>query len=111
MRPFLKGALQRQVPKHPHKPSSQGLGARTIWTNHWRKPASVERAERAATRQTGTMTPGPMTGGTLRINGGPLIPVTISYSPLPNARGLAQVKGLRHYAPGPSHRIYTPRRP
>jgi hypothetical protein len=55
MRGFRKGALQRQAPKHPHKPSSQALGARTLWRQHWRKAASLER-QKYRREESGTFT-------------------------------------------------------
>lgn len=101
-----KRALPRRVPTRPHKPSSQALGVRSLVRQHWRKPASLERrpvtyqevhlnASRAQHRsmQVVSSDPGPMTGGSYSVNGGPVTPVR-----------------RRHYAPVPTHRIYTPRR-
>lgn len=42
-RGLIRGALQRQPPKLPHKPSSQDLGARYLPSNNWRQAASLER--------------------------------------------------------------------
>lgn len=39
----MKRAKQRQVPKRPHKPSSQRRGTRMLHYQHWRKAASLDR--------------------------------------------------------------------
>lgn len=67
MRRFHRGALQRQAPKRPHKPSSQALGARMLERQHWRKAASLERQTITYAISTNATTP--LTISTYEING------------------------------------------
>lgn len=80
MRLLHRGAAQRWAPKHPHKPTSQALGARMLNRQHWRAPASLER-QKYRRELAGTFTG--------------VMPPPTPVRP-------------RRYVPTPSHRTYSP---
>jgi hypothetical protein len=80
MRDLKRGAAQRWPAKHPHKPSSQALGARTLNRQHWRAPESLQR-QKYRREEAGTFT-------------GVMPPPTPARP--------------RRYAPTPTHRTYAP---